>query len=78
MHAQPTDASHSRCGSGVKDTVVDAFEELYLKSSSGGSAMDPRQAAQNLVGLAQDASLGMLPRHAPNRILVGHGTSGSF
>lgn len=43
--------------SGVKDAVVDAVEELYLKCSSG-SAMDPRQAGQNLVGLAQGSSLG--------------------
>ncbi len=43
--------------SGVKDTVVDAVEELYLKAATG-SFMDPRQAAHNLVGLAQGSSLG--------------------
>ena len=46
---------------GVKDAVVDAVEELYLKAPSGGSTMDPRQAAQNLVGLTQGSSLGTAP-----------------
>ena len=45
--------------SGVKDAVVDAVEELYLKPSSGLSS-DPQQAAHNLVSLAQDSSLGRL------------------
>ena len=55
--------------SGVKDAVVDAVEELYLKSSSGVASMDPRQAAQNLVGLAQGSSLGVLDAaHAPTRL----------
>ena len=53
------DKLHAVCDcSGVKDAVVDAVEELYLKCSSGGSSMDPRQAGQNLVGLAQGSSLG--------------------
>lgn len=43
---------------GMKDAVVDAVEELYLKATSGGSTMDPRQAAQNLVSLTQGSSLG--------------------
>lgn len=45
------------CLTGVKDAVVDAVEELYLKAATGGAA-DPRQAAQNLVTLAQGSSLG--------------------
>lgn len=51
---------------GVKDAVVDAVEELYLKAATGGFA-DPRQAAQNLVGLAQGSSLG-----APHNLLHLH------
>lgn len=42
---------------GVKDAVVDAVEELYLKAAAGG-VLDPRQAAHNLVALAQGSSLG--------------------
>ena len=48
---------------GVKDAVVDAVEELHLKSTAG-SMMDPRQAANNLVGLAQASSLGQSPSFA--------------
>lgn len=49
------------CTVGVKDAVVDAVEELYLKASTGGVA-DPRQEAQNLVALAQGSSLGQPPK----------------
>ena len=48
------------CMPGVKDAVVDAVEELYLKAAADGFA-DPRQAAQNLVALAQGSSLGQSP-----------------
>lgn len=49
---------------GVKDAVVDAVEELYLKAAAGG-ILDPRQAAQNLVALAQGSSLGQSLRLRP-------------
>ena len=42
---------------GVKDAVVNAVEELYLKDTTG-NFMDPRKAAENLVALAQGSSLG--------------------
>ena len=62
---------------GVKDAVVDAVEELYLKATSGGSTMDPRQAAQNLVSLTQGSSLGTAQASpdcllAPDRFKHGH------
>ena len=56
-HTQPLTHRHTCVLAGVKDAVVDAVEELYLKAATGGVA-DPRQAAQNLVALAQDSSLG--------------------
>ncbi|KAL0043109.1 hypothetical protein WJX79_009421 [Trebouxia sp. C0005] len=43
---------------GVKDAVVDAVEELYLKAATG--FLDPRQAAMNMVSLAQGSTLGEL------------------
>ncbi|KAL0030248.1 hypothetical protein WJX77_005012 [Trebouxia sp. C0004] len=43
---------------GVKDAVVDAVEELYLKATTG--FLDPHQAALNLVTLAQGSTLGEL------------------
>ncbi len=42
---------------GVKDAVVDAVEELYLKAATG--FLDPRQAAMNMVTLAQGSTLGL-------------------
>ena len=54
---------------GVKDAVVDAVEELYLKAPTGGVA-DPCQAAQNLVALAQGSSLGQSACLEPRPVLV--------
>jgi len=39
---------------------VDAVEELYLKAATG--FLDPRQAAMNMVTLAQGSTLGLSVR----------------
>ena len=57
------------CVAGVKDAVVDAVEELYLKAATGGAA-DSCQAAQNLVALAQGSSLGQSSCLEPCPVLM--------
>ena len=50
----------------MKDAVVNAVEELYLKDTTG-SFMDPRRAAENLVSLAGGSSLG---KHSAAKMLT--------
>ena len=57
------------CVAGVKDAVVDAVEELYLKAATGSIA-DPSQAALNLVTLAQGSSLGQSACLGPRPMLI--------
>ena len=50
-------AKADACVAGVKDAVVDAVEELYLKGEMGES-LPPQQAAQRLVDLTHGLTLG--------------------